>query len=36
MLDLYLVNRLIDLWFAEDIGHDHALGRVGGGEKEAP
>ena len=21
MLDLYLVNRLIDLWFAEDIGH---------------
>ena len=21
MLDLYLVNRLIDLWLAEDIGH---------------
>jgi nicotinate-nucleotide pyrophosphorylase (carboxylating) len=21
MLDLYMVNRLIDLWLAEDIGH---------------
>jgi len=21
MIDLYLVNRLIDLWLAEDIGH---------------